>query len=171
MESPSSSDQVCHANCWWCFIFSLESFVVRGYNAWLFTILFLCLFFCLSRAAPMACGGSQPRGQNGVIAAGLHHSSLTHSQILNPQSKARDRTCVLMDASQISFHWATTGTPLYYFFFLGTTPVAYGGSQARGQIRAVIYITARATLDPKLTKWCQGSNLNPHGHRFGFLTC
>ena len=32
----------------------------------------------------------------------LHHSSW-QSQILNPQSKARDRTCVFMDASQILF--------------------------------------------------------------------
>ena len=33
-------------------------------------------------------------------------------QILKPLSKARDRTCVLVDASQIHFWWATTGTPL-----------------------------------------------------------
>ena len=36
--------------------------------------------------------------------------SLTH-QILNPPSEARDRTRVLMDASQIRFLYATTGTP------------------------------------------------------------
>ena len=29
----------------------------------------------------------------------------------NPLSKARDHTCVLMDASQICFHWAVMGTP------------------------------------------------------------
>ena len=33
----------------------------------------------------------------------LHHSSQQH-QILNPLIEARDRTCVLMDASQIRFH-------------------------------------------------------------------
>ena len=32
----------------------------------------------------------------------LHHSS-QHHQILNPLSKARDQTCVLIDASQIPF--------------------------------------------------------------------
>ena len=32
----------------------------------------------------------------------LHHSSGQH-QILNPQNKARDRACVLMDISQIHF--------------------------------------------------------------------
>ena len=35
-------------------------------------------FFCLFRAAPVAYGVSQARGQTGAIAAGLHH---THSNI------------------------------------------------------------------------------------------
>ena len=34
------------------------------------------------------------------------------SWILNPLSKARDRTHILMDTSWVSFPWATTGTPL-----------------------------------------------------------
>ena len=32
----------------------------------------------------------------------LHHSSQQH-QILNPVSEARDRTCVLMDTSQVLY--------------------------------------------------------------------
>ena len=89
--------------------------------------LFLAFFFGLFRAAPAAYGGgSQPRGLMGAVAAGLyttataawdpshvgdlHHSSQQH-QALNPLSKARDQTCILIDASQIHFHWATTGTP------------------------------------------------------------
>ena len=40
----------------------------------------------------------------------LHHSSWQR-RILNPLSEARDRTFVLMDASQIRFHCATMGTP------------------------------------------------------------
>ena len=44
----------------------------------------------------------------------LHHSS-PQRQIVNPLSKARDRTCVLMDASQIHFHWAMTGTSSHWF--------------------------------------------------------
>ena len=40
----------------------------------------------------------------------LHHSSWQH-QILNPLSEVRERTCVLMDTSQIRFHCATMGTP------------------------------------------------------------
>ena len=63
----------------------------------------------------MAYVGSQARGQIGAIAAGLHHS---HSNARSeaylqpiPQftalldlSETRDQTCILMDASQISFH-------------------------------------------------------------------
>ena len=44
------------------------------------------------------------------------HSSQLHG-ILNPLSKARDQTCVLMDASQICFCWATMATPFFFFFF------------------------------------------------------
>ena len=40
----------------------------------------------------------------------LHHSSQPH-WIFNPLSKAKDQTCVLMDASQIHFHGAMMGTP------------------------------------------------------------
>ena len=40
----------------------------------------------------------------------LHHSS-QQCRILNLLSEARDRTCVLIDTSQIRFHSATTGTP------------------------------------------------------------
>ena len=39
----------------------------------------------------------------------LHHSSWQRLT-LNPPSKARGWTHVLMDASQICFHWATMGT-------------------------------------------------------------
>ena len=40
----------------------------------------------------------------------LHHNSWQH-WILNPQSKARDQTRMLMDPSQIRFCCATTATP------------------------------------------------------------
>ena len=39
-----------------------------------------------------------------------HHSSWPR-QTLNPLSEGRDETCVLLDTSQIHFHWAMTGTP------------------------------------------------------------
>ena len=47
----------------------------------------------------------------------LHHSSRQH-WILNPLSKARDWTCILMYTSQIHFHWATIGTPRFLSWLL-----------------------------------------------------
>ena len=44
----------------------------------------------------------------------LHHSS-QQRQIFNPLSKARDRTRMLTDTSQICFRCATMGTPLSSF--------------------------------------------------------
>ena len=43
----------------------------------------------------------------------LHHSS-QQCQIFNPLSKARDGTCILMEASQIRFCWATMGTLQFF---------------------------------------------------------
>ena len=60
---------------------------------------FFCLFVFF-RATPAAYGGSQARGPIGTVAADLYHSSQQH-QILNRLSKARDQTCILMDASQV----------------------------------------------------------------------
>ena len=62
--------------------------------------LFIYLFIFLFRATPEAYGGSQARGLIRAVAAGLCHShsntgSLTH------WSEARDRNCILTDASQI----------------------------------------------------------------------
>ena len=42
-----------------------------------------------------------------------HSSKLMATQILNPQSKARDWTDILMNTSQVHYLWATTGTPLF----------------------------------------------------------
>ena len=79
----------------------------------------------LFRAACMAYGASQARGQIQATAAGLHHSrsnvgsephlrptpQLMERQILNPLNEARDGTYILMDTSQIHFCWASMGTP------------------------------------------------------------
>ena len=43
----------------------------------------------------------------------LHHSSWQEG-ILNPLSKARDQTCILMDPNQIRYHQAMRGTPLNF---------------------------------------------------------
>ena len=48
--------------------------------------------------------------QDASCVCNLHHSSWQH-RILNPQSKARDRTHNLMVSSRICFNCATMGTP------------------------------------------------------------
>ena len=45
----------------------------------------------------------------------LHHSSW-HCQILNPLSKVRDWTHILMDTSWVCYCWGTTRTPVFTVF-------------------------------------------------------
>ena len=85
---------------------------------------FLSFFFCPYMAAPVAYGGSQPRGLIGVLlpayttatatpdptcVCDLYHSSGQH-RILNPLSEVRDQTHNLMVPSRIHFCRATMGT-------------------------------------------------------------
>ena len=76
----------------------------------IFNLFIFCLF-AFSRAAPLVYGGSQARGPIGAAAASLRQSQRNSEPCLqptpssrklwNPLSEARDRTCVLTDASQI----------------------------------------------------------------------
>ena len=68
----------------------------------------------------------------------LHHTSWKR-QILNLLSQAKDWTCVLKDASQICFHWATTGTPLPLKFLRLDT--LQGWSKISLQTRKYFYWT------------------------------
>ena len=94
-------------------------------KVWSFFLPFFFSFFFLNRTTTVAYGGSQARGQIGASAAGLHHS---HSNVKSelclwptpqlmatwdpdPLIEVRDRTQVLLDTSQVPYHWATTGTP------------------------------------------------------------
>ena len=73
---------------------------------------------CFFRASLMPYRGSQARGQIRAVPTGLHHRSPQH-QILSSLSEAKDRTCVLMDASQIRFclcHNGNSGTWLLKLF-------------------------------------------------------
>ena len=71
----------------------------RGLGVFSFSFVCVCVF-CIFRAALAAYGGSQARGRIGAIATNLHHSS-QQCWILNPLSKARDRTLNLMVSSWI----------------------------------------------------------------------
>ena len=77
-------------------------------------LFFVCLFVCHFRAKPAAYGGSQARGPMGARATAtpdlshvcyLYHSS-QQRWILNPLSKARNRTCNLMVPS-----WFVSNAP------------------------------------------------------------
>ena len=80
-------------------------------------------FFGLFRATHVVYGSSQARGRIGATDTAMQDPSrvcdLNHSsqqcRILKALSEARDQTFVLMDASQIRFHCATTGTPEFQF--------------------------------------------------------
>ena len=68
----------------------------------------------------------------------LHRSSWQR-QILDPLGEARDQTHDLMVPSWIRLCCATTGTPIFPIFilFFRATPMACGGSRARGLVGAV----------------------------------
>ena len=83
-----------------------------------FSSSFSFFFFCIFRDTPVVNRDSQAWGPVGAAATSLCHSHgnyrsepLLQRQILNPLIEARDQTCVLMEASQIHFHWAMMGTP------------------------------------------------------------
>ena len=59
----------------------------------------------------------------------LHHSS-GQCWILNPLTRARDQTQILMDTSQVRYCWTTTGTPLVFYFLMAAS-LAHGSSWAR----------------------------------------
>ena len=89
---------------------------------------FFGLFF---RATHTAHGGSQTRGWITAVAYITAYTTDTPrlwptpqltTSTLNPLSEARDWACTLMDASQIRFHRATTGTPSSHYFFLLLLP-------------------------------------------------
>ena len=77
--------------------------------------MFLFFFLFLFRAALVAYGSSQTRGQIGAAAARLHHNhskagsetclssipQLVATPILNPLSEARNQNCILMGTSQV----------------------------------------------------------------------
>ena len=80
-------------------------------KAFFFNSFLIFNFFFLFMATPGAYGSSQARDQIWAAAARLHNSNtkpklclwpslqLRQCWILNPLSKARDRTCILMDPS------------------------------------------------------------------------
>ena len=99
------------------FSFSLEKVIllVLIWYHLIATIYLIIRLYCFLffRDTALAHGSSQVRGCIGDAAANLHHShsnagsephlwlTLVACQILNPLSKARNRTCTLMNTSQV----------------------------------------------------------------------
>ena len=89
-----------------------------------------------------------PAYSNSKAGSEPHLQLIPQHLILNWLSETRDWANILMDAGWICFHCATTGTPrgviinltlhviLLFFFLFRAAPVAYGGSQTRGQMGA-----------------------------------
>ena len=72
----------------------------------------LLLCFLLSRAAPLAHGIYQARGQIGALGCRILNTSATDTTVQgNARSSTRDRTHVLMYTSQVHYHCAMVGTP------------------------------------------------------------
>ena len=82
-----------------------------------------------------------------------HHSSWQR-RILNPLSKARGRTCILMDTSRVHnlLRHKRNALPssFFSFFFFFWPPRGICISWTRDQIRAIVmtYTAVAATLDP-----------------------
>ena len=105
-QDPSRQERTCQLPC--CMDHKVF-FQQCGLKSFLFS------FFLLFRSKPTSYGSSQTRGQIRTASASyttatatqdpsyvcnLHHSLRQH-QIVNPLSKARDRTLIPMDASQV----------------------------------------------------------------------
>ena len=65
-------------------------------NSYVILFFFFFCLFAISRAAPLAYGGSQARGLIRAVATSLYHSS-QQRRIFNPLIEARDQTCILTE--------------------------------------------------------------------------
>ena len=82
---------------------------------------FFFFFFLLFRALPVAYGGSQARGSNRSYSC-RPTPQPQQCRILNPLSKPRDQTHILLDTNLVRYPWATTATPCIFCLFLGPHP-------------------------------------------------
>ena len=79
---------------------------------------FLLLLFCLFRAAPIAYGASQARGQIGATAASLHQSHSNVGSLTHWARPGIKPTCSWVLVGFVN-HWATTGTPCGWYSLEG----------------------------------------------------
>ena len=95
---------------------------------WLKPYVFFLFFFFM--ATLVVYGRSQARGWIGAAGLSHTHSNVGSKPCLQPAPQlrampgipnllngARDQTWVLMDTSQVCYHWATGGTPVKPYIF------------------------------------------------------
>ena len=97
-----------------------------------------------------------PRGQIGAAAAGLHHSS-QQCWILSPLSETRDQFRILVDTSQVCYHWGTTGTPYLLPLLLITILTGVRGHTSVLLIRISLMISDGNHLFTYLLDFCMSS--------------
>ena len=89
---------------------------------------------------------------NPSLICNLHCCSLQQHQILNPLSRGRDRTHVVMDTSQVLNPLSHNGNPILSFFFclFRAATMAFGASQSRAEseLQLLAYTTAIGMPDP-----------------------
>jgi len=141
LVTPSQEKFLSSLACSCCMFFLEKSFSPTSHpvNSTLLSVFrrLFFFFFFLFRATSATYWNSQVRGHTGAAAASLHHNHSNvgfqsclqphhttshHSSwqcwILNPLSKARAWTQVLIDTNWVGYHWATMGTPQNDFLLL-----------------------------------------------------
>ena len=95
------------------------------------------------------------------------HTSSWQCRIFNPLSKAKDQTHILMDTSQVHYHWATMGTPHFVFSF--TTPSTFNiYCEFYASLSLPIKILALWEQESHFVHLCFHSDL-PMGNKYVYL--
>ena len=105
---------VCECVCVYIYIYIFFFFAFSGHTCGLWRFPGYGSNQSYSSAAGLHHSHSNARSE--LSLPNLHHSSGQHLALLNPLSKARDRTHNLMVPSQIRFRCTMTGTPTLVFF-------------------------------------------------------
>ena len=102
-----------HVYSWFGFVLNFDSYFrypAIPNSLSLFFFFFLILLFRAALVASLYHSHSSVGRSSSWCVIELHHSS-RQRRILNPLSKARDQTRILMDTCQVHYCWATKGIP------------------------------------------------------------
>ena len=91
-----------------CVCINVISYLLSLNYSFFFSLSFMHLWYTEVPICGLYCNHSNTGSKNCV--GNLNHSSWQH-QILNPLSKTRDWTRILLGTSQVHYHWVMIGTP------------------------------------------------------------